>query len=112
MLRFRYVSSIKSSENFVENLVGRQREVTEKIKVLTFLNKCFEITHDVIQREIDRMVGMPSAVKKSSNGSPSFSLEELQQAQSKVNDVLASIEKRMGAMKAWIPPTMPFLGFV
>ncbi|UJR28988.1 hypothetical protein I4U23_010206 [Adineta vaga] len=111
----KYVSSIKSSENFIENLVGRQREVADKIKVLTFLNKCFEITHDVIQQEIDRMIGMPTtgqtAVKKSSSLSSSFTLEELQQVQGKVNDVLASIEKRMANLKAWIPPTMPFLGF-
>ncbi|CAF0849767.1 unnamed protein product [Adineta ricciae] len=113
----KYVSSIRSSENFVENLVGRQKEITHKVKVLTFLNKCFEMTHDVIQREIDRMIGMPvstlTTVKKSSRTtSTPFTLEELQQAQSKVNEVLTSIENRMAALKAWIPPTMPFLGFV
>ena len=91
--------------------------MAHKVKVLTFLNKCFEMTHDVIQREIDRMIGMPTsaltAVKKSSRTtSTSFTLEELQQAQGKVNEVLTSIENRMAALKAWIPPTMPFLGFV
>jgi len=107
----KYVSSIKSSENFIDNIVNRQKDVADKIKVLTFLNKCFEITHNVIQREIDQMLGMPETTKKSLNPASPFTLEELQQAQSKINDLLASIEKRMAALKTWIPPTMPFLGF-
>ena len=65
----------------------------------------------MIQNEIDRMLGMPATIKKSTNPSSPFTLDELQQAQSKVNDLLVSIEKRMATLKAWIPPTMPFLGF-
>lgn len=83
------------------------------MKVLTFLNKCFEITRTVIQREIDHMLGVTDIINKKSSGpsaSP-FTLEELQQAQSKINDLLTSIEKRMATLKTWIPPTMPFLGF-
>ncbi len=110
-LSIRYVSSIKSSENFIDNIVNRQKDVAEKIKVLTFLTKCFEITRNVIQREIDHMLGLPETIKKSSNPSSPFTLEELQQAQSKVNDLLTTIEKRMATLKTWIPPTMPFLGF-
>ncbi|CAF0731100.1 unnamed protein product [Adineta steineri] len=106
----KYVSSIKSSENFIENIVSGQKDVADKIKVLTFLNKCFELTHKVIQREIDRMLGTSETMKKSSIPSP-FSLEELQQAQVKINDLLIKIEKRMDTLKTWIPPTMPFLGF-
>merc|ERR1711939_948144 len=104
----KYVSSIKSSENFIENIVNRQKDVADKIKVLTFLNKCFELTRNVIQREIDQMIGMPETIKKSSNPASSpFTLEELQQAQNKINDLLTSIEKRMQTLKTWIPPTMP-----
>jgi hypothetical protein len=57
------------------------------------------------------MIGMPETIKKSSNSASPFTLEELQQAQNKINDLLASIEKRMATLKTWIPPTMPFLGF-
>jgi len=58
------------------------------------------------------MLGTPETIKKSSYPSSSpFTLEELQQAQSKINDLIASIEKRMATLKTWIPPTMPFLGF-
>ncbi len=57
------------------------------------------------------MLGLTETITKSSNPSLSFTLEELQQVQSKVSDLLASIEKRMATLKAWIPPTMPFLGF-
>lgn len=85
--------------------------MAEKLKVLTFLNKCFEITRDVIQQEIDYILGRPLTMKKSSNAPSSFTLEELQQAQSKINDLLTNIEKRLATLKTWIPPTMPFLGF-
>lgn len=81
------------------------------MKVLTFLNKCFEITRDVIQQEIDTILGRSSPMKKSSSSSSTFTLEELQQVQSKINDLLTIIEKRMATLKTWIPPTMPFLGF-
>jgi hypothetical protein len=57
------------------------------------------------------MLGIPETIKKSSSSSSPFTLEELQQAQSKINDLLTSIEKRMSTLKTWIPPTMPFLGF-
>jgi hypothetical protein len=60
------------------------------------------------------MLGTSETIKKSSYPSSSsspFTLEELQQAQSKIIDLLASIEKRMATLKTWIPPTMPFLGF-
>lgn len=107
----RYVSSIKSPENFIDNIVNRQKDIADKVKVLTFLNKCFELTHNVIQREIDHMLGVNTIIKKSSNPSSPFTIEELQQAQNKVQDLLATIEKRMATLKTWIPPTMPFLGF-
>ena len=108
---FRYVSTITSTEQFIENIVTGQKDIADKMRVLTFLNKCFEITHKVIQHEIDHMLGMPNTRKKSSNAPSPFTLEELQQAQSKINDLLISIEKRVATLKTWIPPTMPFLGF-
>ena len=91
--------------------MNRQKDVSDKMKVLTFLNKCFEITRDVIQQEIDSILGRSLTMKKSSNAPSPFTLEELQQVQSKINDLLTIIEKRMGTLKTWIPPTMPFLGF-
>jgi len=57
------------------------------------------------------MLGISETIKKSSNPSSPFTLEELQQAQKKINDLLTSIEIRMATLKTWIPPTMPFLGF-
>jgi len=57
------------------------------------------------------MLGVNTIIKKSSNPSSPFTIEELQQAQNKVQDLLATIEKRMATLKTWIPPTMPFLGF-
>ncbi|CAF3358512.1 unnamed protein product [Rotaria socialis] len=107
----RYVSSIKSSETFIQNIVNRHKEPAERMEVLSFLNKCFELTHKVIQREIDYMLGMPGTQKKSSYPPPIFTLEELKQAQKKVDELLTSIQKQIQSLKTWIPPTMPFLGF-
>lgn len=110
-ISFRYVSSIKSTEQFIDNIVNRQKDVAEKTKVLAFLNKCFLITHKVIQYEINAVLSS-SVTQKKSNYNPSpLTLEELQQAQSKINDLLMGIEKRLATLKTWIPPTMPFLGF-
>ncbi|CAF0777706.1 unnamed protein product [Rotaria sordida] len=107
----RYVSSIKSSENFIENVVNRHKEPADRMKVLTFLNKCFELIRNVIQREINYMLEMSEIQNKSSHSQSPFTLEELKQAQRKTDDLLASIEKQMESLKTWIPPTMPFLGF-
>lgn len=111
LYNIRYVASIKSTENFIENIVNRHQEPAERMKVLSFLNKCFELTRNVIQREMDYMLGMSGAQKKSSHVQPPFTLEELQQAQRKVNDLLTNIQKQTESLKTWIPPTMPFLGF-
>ena len=109
--RFRYVSSIKSPDHFIDNIVNRQKDVAEKTKVLAFLNKCFMITHKVIQYEINSVLGASAEQKKSNPVASPFTLDELQQAQSKVNDLIMGIERRMASLKTWIPPTMPFLGF-
>ncbi|CAF2989899.1 unnamed protein product [Rotaria sp. Silwood2] len=107
----KYVSSIKSSESFVENILNRYKEPAERMKVFTFLNKCFELTRNVIQREVDFMLGMSETQRNSAHSSSPFTLEELKQVQRKINDLLTSIEKQMEPLKTWIPPTMPFLGF-
>ena len=101
---------IKSSDGFVDKIVNRQKDLTEKLKVLTFLHKCFEITHKMIQKEINRVAGS-FEMNLSFDSSSSFNLEELRRAQAKVNDLLMSTEDRLVALKTWIPPTMPFLGF-
>ncbi|CAF1349663.1 unnamed protein product [Rotaria sp. Silwood1] len=106
----RYISSIRSSENFIENVVNRHKEPADRMKVLTFLTKCFELTRNVIQRELDLMLATSETPDKPLHSSP-FTLEELQQAQRKLNDLLTSIEKQVESLKTWIPPTMPFLGF-
>ncbi len=69
------------------------------------------MTRNVVQREIDHLLGVSETIKNSSNPSSPFTLVELQLAESKINDLLTIIEKRMATLKTWIPPTMPFLGF-
>ncbi|CAF5005073.1 unnamed protein product, partial [Rotaria sp. Silwood1] len=93
-----------------ENVVNRHKEPADRMKVLTFLTKCFELTRNVIQRELDLMLATSETPDKPLHSSP-FTLEELQQAQRKLNDLLTSIEKQVESLKTWIPPTMPFLGF-
>jgi hypothetical protein len=78
--------------------------------MLKFLNNCFQITNTLIQREINRLLDVSNTNKKSLF-SLSFTLEELQEAQSEINNLLDVINERMDILKTWIPPTMPFLNF-
>ena len=97
----RHVSRIPSSERFIDNIVNRQRGASGKLQVLIFLNRCFRITNKVLQRELNRLFDSTSLL----------TVEELQRAQSKVKELLRTIEKRMTMLKTWVPPTVPFLGF-
>lgn len=110
-LTFRYVPSIKSSENFIDTIVNRQRENKQKIKVLTFLNRCLEITRMMIQYEIDGKLNDKQNPGENSHRQLSYSLDELDQAQQKVEDLLLVVEQRLNDLKNWLPPTIPFLGF-
>lgn len=106
----RYVSKIKSSEDFIDDIINHQKQDVNKIKILQFLNKCFQVTDEIIQREIHQLLNPPNTNKKSLTSS-SFTLEELQEAQHKIHNLLDVIRERIAILKAWIPPTMPFLSF-
>jgi hypothetical protein len=73
------VSTIKSSEDFIDNIIDHQKHFLGKLQILKFLDKCFRLTKIIIQHEISR--------------------------------ILYVIKERMTALKSWIPPTIPFLGF-
>jgi hypothetical protein len=74
------------------------------------LDRCFKLTNIFIQHEIYRILNASSTNKKSAF-ILTLTLEELQQAQHKINNLLYVIDKRMAMLKSFIPPTMPFLGF-
>lgn len=79
------------------------------MKVLHFLNKCFQITDRVIQHEITRLSDS-SRMHPTSEPMSTLMIEELQQAQHKIDNLLDTIEQRMVSLQTWIPPTIPFLG--
>ncbi|UJR20668.1 hypothetical protein I4U23_023789 [Adineta vaga] len=106
----KYVSTIKSSTDFIDNLTGRQRHVADKFKILRFLQSCFQITNTIIQREILRIQN-PSSVSKKSFLSSTFTLEDLEEAQNKIYNLLDTIEQKIAVLKTRPPPTMPFLSF-
>ncbi|CAF0794371.1 unnamed protein product [Adineta ricciae] len=107
----RYVSTIKSNEEFIDNLIDYQTQVGDKMKILRFLKSCFQITNTIIQREMARLQTSSDIAKKSFISSI-FTAEELEGAQLKINNLLDVIEQRMLALKTRPPPpTMPFLSF-
>ena len=79
------------------------------MKVLLFLRKCFQITDTVIERELTRLSD-PSHMHHTSEPESSLMIEDLQQAQRKIDNLLNVIEQRMASLKTWIPPTISFLG--
>ncbi|CAF0774064.1 unnamed protein product [Didymodactylos carnosus] len=97
----KYLSTIKSNDLFIDNLVAKQSSVTQKYKLLLFLKKCFESTIERINQEL----------VQPSNDKSTLTLEDFQQAELKVQDILQVIQKRLAMVKSYIPPTMPFLGF-
>jgi hypothetical protein len=63
----------------------------------------------MIQRDLNRLQD-PLNVNSKSIISSSLTVEDLQRAQTKVIDLLQTIDKRMAHLNGWIPPTVPFLG--
>jgi hypothetical protein len=108
--QIRYVSNIKSSEDFIDDIINRENQVVNKVKILKFLKNYFQIINTLIQHEINRLSNVSNANKKSLF-SISFTLKDLQEAQNKINSLLQIIEQQMDILKIWIPPTMPFLNF-
>jgi hypothetical protein len=109
---FRYIASVRSSDNLLEKILHRQKDAKDKIKVLIFMNKCFALTRQLVDREIQQLKRTATTTNnKSSYSTVSFTLDELQHVQSKIDDLLIGIEQRLVTLRTWIPPTMPFLGF-
>lgn len=96
---FRYVSAIKSSERFIDRILDRQKEFSDQMKILKFLNNCFRIADTFIRREMIHPRFFSSL----------FTFEELERAHQQINDLLRVIDTRMNTVKTWIPPTIPFL---
>ncbi|CAF0973979.1 unnamed protein product [Adineta ricciae] len=107
----RYVATIKSNEEFIDNLIDYRTQVGDKMKILRFLKSCFQITNTIIQREIARLQ-TSSGVAKKSFISSIFTAEELEKAQLKISNLLDVIEQKMLELKTRpLPPTVPFLSF-
>ena len=83
--------------------INQQEHIFEKIKILQFLNKYFQITNKVIQCEIDYSFNTESIFPVP------FTLEELKEAQDGIYNLLQIIKDRMNLFTSRIPPTMPFL---
>lgn len=82
----------------------------DQLKILKFLNKCFRTTKILIEMEIKSLSDVSNTNTKSLF-SLSFTLEDLQEAENKINILLYVIDERVNTLKTWIPPTMPFLNF-
>lgn len=95
----RYVSTIKSSERFIDRIIDRQREFSDQIKILQFLNNCFRLTDTFIRREMIQPRFFASL----------FTFDELERAHQQINELLRVIDIRLNTVKTWIPPTIPFL---
>jgi len=106
----RYVSTIKSSEDFIDDIINRENQVVNRLKIVKFLKNCFQIIDTLIQGEINRLLDISNTNKKSPFSIP-FTFKELQEAQRKMNSLLQIIEQKMTILKTWIPPTMPFINF-
>jgi hypothetical protein len=104
------VSTIKSSEDFIDNIIDHQKHFLGKLQILKFLDKCFRLTKIIIQHEISRILNVSNTNKEALVLS-SVPLKELQQTQHEIDNLLYVIKERMTALKSWIPPTIPFLGF-
>ena len=79
------------------------------MNVLTFLYRCFRLAQSVIERDLSQMLE-PSNKKPTSLISATLTIEQLQKAQSQLNDLQQTIKKRIDLLQTWIPPTIPFLG--
>lgn len=106
---FRYVSKIKSSDKFIDNVLGRQQGPVGKMNVLTFLYRCFRLAQSAIERDLSQMLE-PSNKKPTSLISATLTIEQLQKAQYQLTELQHTIKKRIDLLQTWIPPTIPFLG--
>ncbi|CAF1369194.1 unnamed protein product [Adineta steineri] len=106
----KYVSTIKSNEEFIDNIINHHSQVVDKLKILHFLKNCFQITHAIIQQEINYITDM-LIVNKKSSAAPLQTITELQEAQDKIETLINVIDERTMLLKTWVPPTIPFLSF-
>lgn len=105
----RYVSKIRSSDKFIDNVLSRQQGPMGKMKVLTFLNRCFRLAQSAIERDLEQLLD-PMNPNPTSVISSTLTVEQLQKAQYQLNELQYSIKKQIDSLKQWIPPTIPFLG--
>lgn len=85
-------------ENFIDRILQNQKNISNKIKILKFLQEYFQIIQQVLIHQSSELLLM-------------LTKTELDNAHLEIQHLLESIDRRLKIFRSFIPPTMPFLNF-
>lgn len=105
MLSYRHISKLRLKETFIDRILQKQKDLSNKIKILKFLQEYFQTIQQILSNELFKFIHEPSELL--------FTLTkpELDKAYSEIQHLLESIDRRLKIFRSLIPPTMPFLNF-